>query len=197
MSSAPVGTSTPVMVLQLAGDARRERHAARADADERQLVSASIALENLVRDARQTARDPIRVHDYRHGRPSGPGSRVLGPGSGSGSRVRVLGPGSGSGSRVRVLGPRSGVRRCGEKWIARRARGISRVGIVTSSRPRGTTLKSRLIVARVLGPWFGVLRPVRGPGFGLGSWVLGSGSCVRFGVLGSVWGPAFEILDLT
>ena len=39
----------------------------RADADQRDLVEAAVALENFVRDARQRARHPIRVHHQRHG----------------------------------------------------------------------------------------------------------------------------------
>ena len=55
MSSAPVGTSSPVISLMAAREAPGERHAARADADERELVDAAVALENLVRDARERA----------------------------------------------------------------------------------------------------------------------------------------------
>ena len=57
--------------LERAGEPPGERHAARADPDERQLVEAAVALENLVRDARQRARHAIGVHYLRHGQASG------------------------------------------------------------------------------------------------------------------------------
>ena len=44
-----------------------QRHAARADADERERLEPAIALEDLVRDARQRPLDPHRVHYDRHG----------------------------------------------------------------------------------------------------------------------------------
>jgi hypothetical protein len=46
-----------------------ERDAARADADKRDLLEAAIALEDLVRDARQGTPDTIGVHHDRHGSP--------------------------------------------------------------------------------------------------------------------------------
>ena len=73
MSSAPVGTSSPLISRSAAREPPRERHAARADADERDLVEAAVAFEDLVRDARQRARHPVGVHYLRHGglRPRG------------------------------------------------------------------------------------------------------------------------------
>ena len=43
-----------------------DRHAARADADERQLVDAAVALDDLVRDAGRATRHAIGVEGYRH-----------------------------------------------------------------------------------------------------------------------------------
>ena len=56
-------------VLQVRGDPRRNRHPARANADQSQGLHASVALVNLVGDAQQAARDPLGVHDYGHGTP--------------------------------------------------------------------------------------------------------------------------------
>ena len=44
----------------------RERHAARPDADQRELLDAAVALEDLVRDARQRATDAVGVHYDSH-----------------------------------------------------------------------------------------------------------------------------------
>ncbi len=63
MSSAPVGTSWPDDVLDDLREAPRQRHAARADADERELVEAAVALEDFVRDARERAAHPVRIED--------------------------------------------------------------------------------------------------------------------------------------
>ena len=43
------------------------RHAARANADERDLVEAAIAFEDFVGDARQRAGHAVGVHYLRHG----------------------------------------------------------------------------------------------------------------------------------
>jgi hypothetical protein len=51
---------------EMRGETRRNRHPARADADERQLVGAAVALEDLVRDSREAAADSFRVHYDRH-----------------------------------------------------------------------------------------------------------------------------------
>ena len=67
MSSAPVGI---VVLIDLANRLREppgERHPARADADERELLDAAIALEDLVCDARQRTTDADRVHHDGHG----------------------------------------------------------------------------------------------------------------------------------
>ena len=67
MSSAPVGTSWPLIVADRLRQAPRNRHAARPDADERQLLDAAVALENLVRDARERAAHAVGVHHDGHG----------------------------------------------------------------------------------------------------------------------------------
>ena len=41
----------------------------RADADQRELLDAAVALENLVRDARQRPAHAIGIHHDRHGSP--------------------------------------------------------------------------------------------------------------------------------
>ena len=67
MSSAPVGI---VVLIDLANRLREppgERHAARADADQRELLEAAVALEDLVGDAREGTPDADGVHDDRHG----------------------------------------------------------------------------------------------------------------------------------
>ena len=69
MSSAPVGTACAGDPLELGRNAARQRHAALADADERQVVDAAVALEDLVRDARERARHAIGIHDDRHKEP--------------------------------------------------------------------------------------------------------------------------------
>ena len=48
------------------GDAPRERHAAAAHADEREIGQTAVAFEDFVGDARERARDALRIHDYRH-----------------------------------------------------------------------------------------------------------------------------------
>ena len=66
MSSAPVGTSVAGQLAELRGQPRRNRHAARADADERQSVETAVALEDLVRDAGEGPRHAVRVHHDCH-----------------------------------------------------------------------------------------------------------------------------------
>src|SRR4029453_14683953 len=51
---------------QLPGDAAGDRHAALADADEREVLDPEIALDDLVRDAGQRARQSIAVHYDGH-----------------------------------------------------------------------------------------------------------------------------------
>ena len=70
MSSAPVGAGACVISASACARRLAIGHAPRADPDERELLDAAVAFENLVRDARQRAPDPIRVHDYRHGKPA-------------------------------------------------------------------------------------------------------------------------------
>src|SRR4029079_11917271 len=52
--------------LELGRNAARQRHAALADADDREVVHTAIALDDLVRDAHERARHAIGIHDYRH-----------------------------------------------------------------------------------------------------------------------------------
>ena len=47
-----------------------QRHAARPDAHERQLLDAAVALEHLVRDAREGPAHAVGVHHDGHGAPS-------------------------------------------------------------------------------------------------------------------------------
>ena len=47
--------------------APRQRHAARADADERELLDAAISLEDFVRDPGEGPRHPVGIHHHRHG----------------------------------------------------------------------------------------------------------------------------------
>ena len=56
-----------VDLLERAREPPGDRHAARADADERELVEAAIAFEDFVRDARQRARHAVGVHHLGHG----------------------------------------------------------------------------------------------------------------------------------
>src|SRR2546425_13084298 len=52
-------------------DPLRDRHAARADADERELVDVCgtrVTLENLMRDARKRLAHPAGIHHHRHRR---------------------------------------------------------------------------------------------------------------------------------
>ena len=56
-------------LAQARGDTPRQRHAAFADADERELVDRAVALDDLVRDARQRPLHAVGIHDYRHGGP--------------------------------------------------------------------------------------------------------------------------------
>jgi len=53
-------------LLELGGQADRDRDAARAHADERQAVDAPVALHDLVRDPGERARHPVRVHYDGH-----------------------------------------------------------------------------------------------------------------------------------
>ena len=69
MSSAPVGTSSPLISLQRAREPPGDRHAARADADERDLVEAAIAFEDFVSDARQRAGHAVGIHYLGHAAP--------------------------------------------------------------------------------------------------------------------------------
>ena len=71
MSSAPVGTSWPLISRDRLRQAPGNRHAARPDADQRELLDAAIALENLVRDARERPRHAVGVHHDGHGDASG------------------------------------------------------------------------------------------------------------------------------
>ena len=63
-----------VDVAQAVRDAPGERHAARADADERQIARAAVAFEDFVGDSCKGAGHPVRVHDLRH---EGTSSRPL------------------------------------------------------------------------------------------------------------------------
>ena len=76
MSSAPVGTSWPLISLMLARQPARQRHAAAADADQRQLLDAAVALEDLVRDPRQRPRRCDRA-SITTGMAAPPGSEDL------------------------------------------------------------------------------------------------------------------------
>ena len=61
-----------LVLVDLADRARQapgDRHAARPDADQRQLLDAAVALENLVRDARQRPAHAVGVHYDGHGGP--------------------------------------------------------------------------------------------------------------------------------
>src|SRR5215216_4590452 len=51
-------------LFERARDAPGYRHSARTDADERQVIDALVALDNLVCDAGEGSRDAIRIHDY-------------------------------------------------------------------------------------------------------------------------------------
>jgi len=55
-------------LVQLRGQPLGQRDAARANADQGQILDAAVALENLVRDARQAARDTVGIHYHRHAR---------------------------------------------------------------------------------------------------------------------------------
>ena len=66
MSSAPVGTSWPLISLMLRASRRASGTPRRADADERQLLDPAIALDDLVRDPGQRPADAIAVHHERH-----------------------------------------------------------------------------------------------------------------------------------
>ena len=48
------------------GQARRQRHASRADADERQALDAAVVFDNFVGDADEASRDAVRVHHNGH-----------------------------------------------------------------------------------------------------------------------------------
>src|SRR5439155_7140685 len=56
-----------VDVLHRAGQPAGERHAARADADQRELLDTAIALDDFVRDPGQRTPHAIRVHHHGHG----------------------------------------------------------------------------------------------------------------------------------
>jgi hypothetical protein len=55
-----------VDLVQRPGPAPRDRHAARADADQGEVVDAPVAFENFVRDAREGTGDSVSVEDDRH-----------------------------------------------------------------------------------------------------------------------------------
>ena len=63
-------------MLDIGSDALRNRHAARADAHDDDVVDALVALDDLMRDARQGAANPLGIHDdglvgqYWHKNPS-------------------------------------------------------------------------------------------------------------------------------
>jgi hypothetical protein len=56
-------------VLQRPGDATGERHTSTPDANERQIINRLVAFEDFVRDTREGAADPVRIHDYGHEAP--------------------------------------------------------------------------------------------------------------------------------
>src|SRR5207249_9137685 len=56
----------PVDVADRAREPLRDRHAAGPDADERELVDAAVAFENLVGDAREGSTDAVGVEDDWH-----------------------------------------------------------------------------------------------------------------------------------
>ena len=66
MSSAPVGTSWPLISWMACAKRRAMGTPARPDANERQFLDTAVTLENLVRDARQGSPHPISVHYDRH-----------------------------------------------------------------------------------------------------------------------------------
>ena len=66
MSSAPVGTSWPLMLGDRPRETPGDRHAAGPDADQAELLDAAVALENLVRDARERSVHAVGVHHDRH-----------------------------------------------------------------------------------------------------------------------------------
>ena len=70
MSSAPVGTVAPAMLADQRRQPPRQGHAARADADKRQLLDAAVALDDFVRNARERPADAVGIHHYRHGTPA-------------------------------------------------------------------------------------------------------------------------------
>src|SRR5262249_3089643 len=49
-----------------AGETLRHRHTSRANADERKLLHAAVALDNLVRDPCERPAHAVRVHHQRH-----------------------------------------------------------------------------------------------------------------------------------
>ena len=53
--------------IELHGNPSRQRDAALADADERQVIDAAVALDNLVGDARERSRHAVGVHHDWHG----------------------------------------------------------------------------------------------------------------------------------
>ena len=57
-------------LLEHPGETLGEHVAARADADQREVLGAAVALENFVRDARQRASHAVGVHDDGHQEPA-------------------------------------------------------------------------------------------------------------------------------
>ena len=118
-------------VLERGGDAPGQRHAARAHADDGQLLDAAVALDDLVGDAHQRARDAIGVHhdghcaaSLRSAAPHGTGDR--GPGTG---KALVW---------ERAVSADSAGRRSGRR--TRPGRDV-RVGMFTSSRAHRPAIK--------------------------------------------------------
>ena len=54
-----------LVLLDQAGQPSRQRHSATADADEDQVIGPTIALDNLVRNARQRASQVVGIQDLR------------------------------------------------------------------------------------------------------------------------------------
>ena len=95
------------VAAMIAREAPGERHAARADADEREVVDAAVALENLVRDARQRASDAVGIHHDRHGRLPGQWAAGRRPDrSGGNGRWEGAERGVGMDTSSQPLGPR-------------------------------------------------------------------------------------------
>ena len=86
MSTAPSSRRLAGALLDQAREPLRERHAARLDADERDLVEARVRLDDLVRDPRERPRERVGVEeelpgclDRAHGAAGvdGPGTCVI------------------------------------------------------------------------------------------------------------------------